>query len=66
MVLWTILLPRIQGICHSWCSIHKTNLDSVFLGCKYRISFMKESVGNSAIVNVASCSGIVAVSSLAA
>ena len=50
----------------TWRSIHQTNLDSVFLGCKYGISFMKENTGNSAIVNVASRSGIVGVPGLAA
>ncbi len=50
----------------TWKRIHKINLDSVFLGCKYGISLMKENAKSNAIVNVASRSGIVGVPSLAA
>lgn len=50
----------------TWRKVHKINLDSVFLGCKYGISLMKENARNNAIVNVASRSGIVGVPSLAA
>jgi len=50
----------------TWRKVHKINLDSVFLGCKYGISLMKENVRNNAIINVASRSGIVGVPNLAA
>jgi NAD(P)-dependent dehydrogenase (short-subunit alcohol dehydrogenase family) len=50
----------------TWKRIHKINLDSVFLGCKYGISLMKKNAKSNAIVNVASRSGIVGVPSLAA
>lgn len=42
-----------------WKKIHAVNLDSVFLGCKYAISLMKEKGGS--IVNMSSRSGIVGV-----
>ena len=48
----------------SWQMIHKINLDSVFLGCKYGINLMKEQDGS--IVNMSSRSGIVGVPSEAA
>jgi NAD(P)-dependent dehydrogenase (short-subunit alcohol dehydrogenase family) len=42
-----------------WKKIHAINLDSVFLGCKYAISLMKEKGGS--IVNMSSRSGMVGV-----
>ena len=42
-----------------WRLVHKINLDSVFLGCKYAIKAMKEKGGS--IVNMSSRSGIVGV-----
>ncbi|MCC2630333.1 MAG: Short-chain dehydrogenase/reductase [Candidatus Paceibacter sp.] len=42
-----------------WHLIHKINLDSVFLGCKYAIPLMKEKGGS--IVNMSSRSGVVGV-----
>lgn len=50
----------------TWHAMHQINLDSVFLGCKYGINLMKNNMGNSAIINVASRSGIVGVPTLAA
>lgn len=50
----------------TWQEIHKINLNSVFLGCKYGISIMKDNKLDSSIINVASRSGIVGVPTLAA
>lgn len=50
----------------TWQMVHKINLDSVFLGCKYGISLMKDNESSSTIVNVASRSGIVGVPNLSA
>lgn len=48
-----------------WQSVHRVNLDGVFLGCKYAISIMKTNP-NSAIVNIGSRSGLVGIPSSAA
>lgn len=48
-----------------WNSVHKINLDGVFLGCKYAISMMKNNV-NCSIVNIGSRSGLVGIPSSAA
>ncbi len=42
-----------------WKRIHSINLDSVFLGCKYAIEYMKKTGGS--IINMSSRSGIVGV-----
>lgn len=42
-----------------WHLLHKINLDSVFLGCKYAIPLMKEKGGS--IVNMSSRSGVVGI-----
>ena len=42
-----------------WDLVHKVNLDSVFMGCKYSLPLMRES-GNGSIINISSMSGIVA------
>ena len=42
-----------------WNLVHKVNLDSVFMGCKYSLPLMRES-GNGSIINISSMSGIVA------
>ena len=42
-----------------WDLVHKVNLDSVFLGCKFAIPLMRAS-GNGSIINISSMSGIVA------
>lgn len=47
-----------------WQFIHKVNLDSVFLGCKYAIGAMKAKGGS--IVNMSSRSGIIGVPGAAA
>ena len=49
----------------SWHAVHATNLDGVFLGCKYGIGAMRWSGGGS-IVNVSSRSGLVGVPAAAA
>ena len=43
----------------SWNLVHRVNLDSVFLGCKYSLPLMRDS-GNGSIINISSISGIVA------
>ncbi len=43
----------------TWDLVHRVNLDSVFLGCKYALPLMRES-GNGSIINISSMSGIVA------
>ena len=48
----------------SWREIHKVNLDSVFLGCKYGIGLMKLKKSGS-IINISSRSGIVGVPHMA-
>lgn len=48
-----------------WHTVHATNLDGVFLGCKHAIRTMKN-CENCSIVNVGSRSGLVGVSSSAA
>ena len=42
-----------------WDLVHKVNLVSVFLGCKYALPLMRDS-GNGSIINISSMSGIVA------
>lgn len=42
----------------SWRSVHATNLDGVFLGCKHALRLMKLSPGG-AIINIGSCSALV-------
>ncbi len=42
-----------------WQRLHRIDLDSVFLGCKYSIPLIRESGGGS-IVNISSISGIIA------
>jgi len=43
-----------------WKDIHETNLDSVFLGCKYGIQAMRKT-GHGAIINMSSRSGLVGI-----
>ena len=47
-----------------WHAIHRVNLDSVFLGCKYAISLMKQKGGS--IINMSSRAGFIGVPSAAA
>jgi len=48
-----------------WRSVHQTNLDGVFLGCKYAIRAMRQS-GAGSIVNLSSRSGLVGIPGAAA
>jgi NAD(P)-dependent dehydrogenase (short-subunit alcohol dehydrogenase family) len=48
-----------------WRAVHRTNLDGVFLGCKYAIRAMRGRGGGS-IVNVSSRSGLVGIPGAAA
>ena len=43
----------------AWEMVHKIDLDSVFYGCKYALSLMRDS-GNGSIINISSISGIIA------
>lgn len=49
----------------AWRSVHHTNLDGVFLGCKYAIRAMR-STGTGAIINISSRSGLVGIPTAAA
>ena len=42
----------------TWKRVHSIDLDSVFLGCKYAISYMEETEGLGSIVNISSIAGI--------
>ncbi|KPX72693.1 Short-chain dehydrogenase/reductase SDR [Pseudomonas amygdali pv. tabaci] len=48
-----------------WRSVHQTNLDGVFLGCKYAIRSMRHS-GAGSIINISSRSGLVGIPGAAA
>lgn len=48
-----------------WHAVHRTNLDGVFLGCKYAIGLMREK-GAGAIINISSRSGLVGIPAAAA
>jgi NAD(P)-dependent dehydrogenase (short-subunit alcohol dehydrogenase family) len=48
-----------------WHKVHSTNLDGVFLGCKYAITAMRTNKAGS-IINISSRSGIVGISGAAA
>jgi NAD(P)-dependent dehydrogenase (short-subunit alcohol dehydrogenase family) len=48
-----------------WRSVHQTNLDGVFLGCKYAIRAMRET-GAGSIINISSRSGLVGIPGAAA
>jgi len=49
----------------SWRAVHRTNLDGVFLGCKYAIKAMRPKRAGS-IINVSSRSGLVGIPGAAA
>lgn len=49
----------------AWRKVHETNLDGVFLGCKYAIKAMR-ATGEGAIINISSRSGIVGIPTAAA
>jgi NAD(P)-dependent dehydrogenase (short-subunit alcohol dehydrogenase family) len=48
-----------------WRAVHTTNLDGVFLGCKYAIKTMRKA-GEGSIINISSRSGIVGIPAAAA
>lgn len=51
----------------AWRAVHATNLDGVFLGCKYAIAAMKPPKGSGgSIINVSSRSGLVGIPGAAA
>ena len=56
--------PENAGL-EDWRAVHRTNLDGVFLGCKYGIRAMRKS-GGGAIINVSSRSGLVGIPAAAA
>lgn len=49
----------------AWRAVHETNLDGVFLGCKYAIRAMR-ATGSGSIINISSRSGLVGVPAAAA
>lgn len=49
----------------SWHDVHRTNLDGVFLGCKYAIQAMRKT-GMGSIINISSRSGLVGIPGAAA
>ncbi len=49
----------------AWRAVHETNLDGVFLGCKYAIRAMRPA-GKGSIINISSRSGMVGVPAAAA
>jgi NAD(P)-dependent dehydrogenase (short-subunit alcohol dehydrogenase family) len=49
----------------AWRAVHRTNLDGVFLGCKYAIRAMRASKAGS-IINISSRSGLVGIPAAAA
>jgi NAD(P)-dependent dehydrogenase (short-subunit alcohol dehydrogenase family) len=48
-----------------WHSVHRTNLDGVFLGCKHAIKAMRRT-GSGSIINISSRSGLVGIPSASA
>lgn len=50
---------------HEWRRVHRTNLDGVFLGCRYAIRAMRKR-GTGAIINMSSRSGLVGIPGAAA
>jgi NAD(P)-dependent dehydrogenase (short-subunit alcohol dehydrogenase family) len=51
---------------NDWHGVHKTNLDGVFLGCKYAIQTMRRGNCSGSIVNISSRSGLVGMPGAAA
>jgi NAD(P)-dependent dehydrogenase (short-subunit alcohol dehydrogenase family) len=49
-----------------WHDVHRTNLDGVFLGCKYAIRAMRRSDSRGSIINISSRSGLVGIPGAAA
>jgi len=54
-----------HAILEAWRSVHETNLDGVFLGCKYAIKAMRPRRAGS-IINISSRSGLVGIPGAAA
>lgn len=54
-----------HGSLNNWHAVHRTNLDGVFLGCKYAIQSMRRT-GTGSIINISSRSGMVGVPAAAA
>jgi NAD(P)-dependent dehydrogenase (short-subunit alcohol dehydrogenase family) len=54
-----------QCTLEDWRSVHRTNLDGVFLGCKHALRAMRP-VGRGSIINISSQSGLVGVPRAAA
>jgi NAD(P)-dependent dehydrogenase (short-subunit alcohol dehydrogenase family) len=50
-----------HALLEDWRAVHRTNLDGVFLGCKYAIQSMRKSGGAGAIINISSRSGLVGI-----
>lgn len=50
----------------AWRKVHETNLDGVFLGCKYAIKAMRATQRSGSIINISSRSGIVGIPTAAA
>ncbi len=50
----------------AWRAVHETNLDGVFLGCKYGIQAMRQTQARGAIINISSRSGLVGIPGAAA
>lgn len=50
----------------AWRSVHRTNLDGVFLGCKHAIRAMRRSQSAGSIINISSRSGLVGIPAAAA
>jgi NAD(P)-dependent dehydrogenase (short-subunit alcohol dehydrogenase family) len=49
-----------------WRKVHRTNLDGVFLGCKYAIKGIRRGGGSGSIINLSSRSGLVGIPGAAA
>jgi NAD(P)-dependent dehydrogenase (short-subunit alcohol dehydrogenase family) len=50
---------------HDWRAVHATNLDGVFLGCKFAIQAMRRT-GTGSIINISSRSGVIGIPAAAA
>ncbi|GAB4217038.1 MAG: SDR family oxidoreductase [Synechococcales cyanobacterium] len=55
-----------QASLEDWHAVHRTNLDGVFLGCKYAIQTMRQGQCSGSIINMSSRSGLVGIPGAAA